>query len=126
MSGRFDGVCADAPIGGPARRPRAGGFAPPHPITSSARISTVVGTMRPSALQQIDVGSVIPRLTENVVVAFGSWRSATETFYFGDPLASDHQTVGKAEPPYSGNRAGRPKRSQRAARTLSSVNCGTT
>ena len=41
-------------------------------------------------------------------------------------LASHHQTVGKAEAPYSGNGVGRPKRSQRAARTLSSVNCGTT
>ena len=39
---------------------------------------------------------------------------------------SDHQTVGNAAPPYSGNGSGRPKRSQRAARTLSSVNCGTT
>src|SRR4029077_6550853 len=52
--------------------------------------------------------------------------SATRTPVFAALLASHHQTVGKAEPPYSGNGSGRPKRSQRTERNLSSANCGTT
>src|SRR5262249_13329428 len=40
--------------------------------------------------------------------------------------ASHHHTVGKAEAPYFGNGSGRLKRSQRAVRLVSKVNCGTT
>src|SRR5262249_9237624 len=40
--------------------------------------------------------------------------------------ASHHHTMGKAEAPYFGSGSGRLKRSQRAVRILSKVNCGTT
>ena len=40
--------------------------------------------------------------------------------------ASHHHTVGNAAAPYFGSGSGRPKRSQRAVRLMSWVNCGTT
>src|SRR5688572_19339603 len=40
--------------------------------------------------------------------------------------ASHHHTVGNAAAAYFGSGSGRPKRSQRAVRLMSWVNCGTT
>src|SRR5262249_8206593 len=67
-------------------------------------------------------GAQRPRVAPRHVVDVGHGRvPVLEAF-----SASHHQMVGKAEAPYLGSGSCRLKRSQRAVRLLSEVNCGTT
>jgi hypothetical protein len=62
------------------------------------------------------------RIAARHLAEIGHWRVPVLAAF----TASHHQTVGNAAAPYVGNGSGRPKRSQRAVRLLSLVNCGTT
>jgi hypothetical protein len=62
------------------------------------------------------------RIAARHIAAIGHWRVPVLAAF----SASHHQTVGNAAAPYFGSGSGRPKRSQRAVRLLSLVNCGTT